>query len=414
MTQPIKHALAGVRVLEIAQFFAGPMVGRMMADLGAEVIKLERAPLDDLVRQGQGDAGFIWWNRGKQSICVDIQSPEGSALVQDLVRHVDVVIENFSPGVLPKYGLGYETLRTFNPSLIMCSISGFGQTGPYSKRPGNDTVSQAMSGLTYLTGYPDRPPCYTGIYIADQSGGVNGLAAVLAALYYREKTGVGQYIDLSLVECLFHLHDTPLKGYIFSHGEFNPERCGSHRNEIVPCGIFKANGGYIVMTVMPHQWERFVGVLDIPDLLYDPRFADYDIRTENRFALIELIEHWLQKFPSLAEPLKLFEENHILAAPVQSLDEVVNDPHMRARGVMQECNFPEFGSVLLPKLPFHFSETPVELNPRTPVMGEDNAAVLGRYLGYSAEKIGALMAAGVLAEDPRAPQVRERGKQSQG
>jgi crotonobetainyl-CoA:carnitine CoA-transferase CaiB-like acyl-CoA transferase len=412
MTQQVKHALAGVRVLEIAQFFAGPMVGRMMVDLGAEVIKLERAPLGDLIRQGQGDPGFIWWNRGKQSICVNIQSPEGSALVHVLVRHVDVVIENFSPGVLPKYGLGYETLREVNPRLIMCSISGFGQTGPYSRRPGNDTVSQAMSGLTYLTGYPDRPPCYTGIYIADQSGGVNGLAAILAALYYREKTGIGQYIDLSLVECLFHLHDTPLKGYIFSHGEFNPERSGSHRNETVPCGIFKANGGYIVMTVMPHQWERFVGVLNIPDLLYDPRFADYDMRTENRFALIEIIENWLQGFPSMAEPLQLFEDNHILAAPVQSLAEVVNDPHMKARGAMQECHYPEFGNVLLPKLPFHFSETPVGFDPRTPMMGEDNAAVLGRHLGLSEGKIQAFMDSGVLAEDPRVGQARRRGKQS--
>jgi crotonobetainyl-CoA:carnitine CoA-transferase CaiB-like acyl-CoA transferase len=240
---------------------------------------------------------------------------------------------------------------------------------------------------------------------------VNGLAAILAALYYREKTGVGQYIDLSLVECLFHLHDTPLKGYIFSHGEFNPERSGSHRNETVPCGIFKANGGYIVMTVMPHQWERFVGVLNIPGLLYDPRFADYDMRTENRFALIEIIENWLQQFPSMAEPLKLFEDNHILAAPVQSLAEVVNDPHMRARGAMQECHYPEFGNVLLPKLPFHFSETPVEFNPRTAMMGEDNGAVLGRYLGYSEEKVQALTAAGVLAEDPR---VAESRKQSAG
>ena len=196
--------LNGVRVLDLGHYIAIPILTRMMADMGAEIIKVEAAPLGDLSRLSpylkNGYSGsFIQHNRGKQSICLDLKTTEGARIVSDLARHVDVITENYSPGVLPKYGLGYEDFSKVNPRVIMCSVSGFGQDGPLKHRVGNDTVALAMSGLMHLTGDPDGPPVYVGLFIADENAGVHGLAAVCAALYFREKTGRGQYIDLSLL-----------------------------------------------------------------------------------------------------------------------------------------------------------------------------------------------------------------------
>src|SRR6266849_2165678 len=267
----------------------------MMADMGAEIIKIELAPRGDLTRvypyfrAGQS-GGYIQHNRGKQSVCLDLKKPEALEIVKGLVPQVDVVIENFSPGTLIKYGLGYEELRKLNSRLIMCSISGYGQDGPYAHRPGNDTVAQAMSGLMHLTGDPQGSPTYVGIFIADENAGGHGLAAVCAALYYREKTGIGQYIDLSLLECMFHLHDTAIQFYVMSEGELNPNRFGSHHYLLAPCGIFKASDGYVVITVLDHQWETFGTAIGRPQWLSDPRFATREARVDNRLALAKLLE----------------------------------------------------------------------------------------------------------------------------
>jgi crotonobetainyl-CoA:carnitine CoA-transferase CaiB-like acyl-CoA transferase len=252
--------LDGVRVLDLGHYIAIPILTRMMADLGAEIIKIEAAPHGDLTRftpiiKNGYSGSFIQHNRGKQSVCVDLKTPEGADIVRDLARSVDVITENYSPGVLPRYGLGYEDFRKVNQRVIMLSISGFGQDGPLKHRVGNDTVALAMSGLMHLTGDPDGPPVYVGLFIADENAGVHGLAAVCAALYYREKTGIGQYIDLSLLECMFHLHDTAIQFYVMSEGKLNPNRFGSHHYLLAPCGIFKASDGYVVITVLDHQWE---------------------------------------------------------------------------------------------------------------------------------------------------------------
>jgi len=407
--------LAGVRVLDFGHYIAAPILTRMMADMDAEIIKIELAPRGDLTRvypylkAGQSGA-YIQHNRGKQSVCLDLKKPEAIEIVRGLVPQMDVVIENFSPGTLPKYGLGYAELRKLNPRLIMCSISGYGQDGPYARRPGNDTVAQAMSGLMHLTGDPQGSPTYVGIYIADENAGVHGLAAVCAALYYREKTGIGQHIDLSLVECLFHLHDTAIQFYVLSEGELNPTRFGAHHYAVAPCGIFKARGGYVVIAVLVHQWELFAQVIGRPELATDPRFNTNERRAENRFALVEIIETWLQSFPTCEEPLAILESARILSAPVLDIAQAINHPQLKARGAMQEVPHPGLGPVALPKSPFRFSETTVEIRSRAPLLGEHNERVLTRYLSYSADKIAALTQAGVLVQEPLVGELRQRGE----
>ena len=407
--------LAGIRVLDFGHYIAAPILTRMMADMDAEIIKIELAPRGDLTRvypylkAGQSGA-YIQHNRGKQSVCLDLKKPEAIEIVRGLVPQMDVVIENFSPGTLPKYGLGYAELRKLNPRLIMCSISGYGQDGPYAPRPGNDTVAQAMSGLMHLTGDPQGSPTYVGIYIADENAGVHGLAAVCAALYYREKTGIGQHIDLSLVECLFHLHDTAIQFYVLSEGELNPTRFGAHHYAVAPCGIFKARGGYVVIAVLVHQWELFAQVIGRPELATDPRFNTNERRAENRFALVEIIETWLQSFPTCEEPLAILESARILSAPVLDIAQAINHPQLKARGAMQEVPHPGLGPVALPKSPFRFSETTVEIRSRAPLLGEHNERVLTRYLSYSADKIAALTRAGVLVQEPLVGELRQRGE----
>ncbi len=407
MEQALKAGpLSGVLVLDLGHYIAIPILTRMMADLGAEVIKVEAAPRGDLtrftplIRDGYSGS-FIQHNRGKQSICVDLKTPEGVAIVRGLARHCDVVTENYSPGVLQRYGLGYEDFRKENPRIIQCSISGFGQDGPMRNRVGNDTVALAMSGLMHLTGEPDGPPVYVGLFIADENAGVHGLAAVCAALYHREKTGVGQFLDLSLLECMFHLHDTALQYYVLSEGKLNPNRFGSHHYLLAPCGIFKASDGYVVLTVLDHQWETFCKAIDRPQWITDKRFADRDSRVTNRMELVKEIEEWLQSYATRDEPLAILEKARILSAPVLDIAQIANHPVITERGAMQKIDHPGLGPIPLPKSPFRMSETPAMIRARAPFLGEHNEKILGKYLGYSNEKVAELTKSGVLVQEPR-------------
>ena len=399
-----KRALSGVRVLEMGQYIAGPVAGKMLSDLGAEVVKLEMPPVGDFVRGYTGDVGpagfspgFCYWNRGKQSVCIDIKKPQAAKIALDLIKHFDVFIENFTPGVVAKYGFSWEQLKQINPRLIMCSLSAFGQDGPMSRLPGTDAVAQALSGMTHLTGNPGGSPVYTGAYIADNNGGVNAVAAINAALYYREKTGVGQYIDLALFECLFHIHDIPLINHLFTG--VNPGPCGPHRDEATPCGIFKASDGFAIVVVLAHQWEGFCKLIGKPGMITDPRYATQAARNQNKLETVGIIEQWLQTFPTRDEPIKLLQDNHFISAPVLDLPGVINHPQTRARKIMQPIEVPGFGQMTLPKAPFHYSETPVEITPQFSLLGQDNESVLGKYLGYSPQRVAELTTSGMLGED---------------
>jgi CoA:oxalate CoA-transferase len=407
--------LSGVRVLDLGHYIAVPILTRMMADLGAEIIKVEAAPHGDLSRfmpiiKNGYSGGFIQHNRGKQSVCIDLKRAEGAAIVRELARHVDVITENYSPGVLCRYGLSYEDFRRVNERVIMCSISGFGQDGPLKHRVGNDTVALAMSGVMHLTGEPDGPPVYVGLFIADENAGVHGLAAVCAALYYREKTGIGQYIDLSLLECMFHLHDTAIEFYVMSEGRLNPNRFGSHHYLLAPCGIFKATDGYVVITVLDHQWETFCNTIGHPEWLADPRFGTREARAANRLILAKLLEDWLQTFPKREEPLAILEQARILAAPVLDIGQIINHPVIQERGAMQSIAHPGLGPVALPKSPFRMSATQVMIRSRAPLLGEHNEKVLGQLLGYSPTELARLTEAGILTQDPQVRELRALGQ----
>jgi crotonobetainyl-CoA:carnitine CoA-transferase CaiB-like acyl-CoA transferase len=377
------------------------MAGKLMADLGAEVIKVEVAPRGDMMRYYGPPAGqsavFLSENRGKKSICFDLKRPEGAELMRDLVARVDVLIENWTPGVLAKYGVSYEILSLRNPRLIMCSLSGFGQTGPNAHLPGNDLIAFAASGILNMVGYPGDTPLYPGGgSLADSIGGVHGFAAVCAALYHRERTGKGQYIDLSLVDSLTHLTSALITTRSLFGPGYKPTRSGAHLGGLTPCGIFKARDGYIAITVLIEQFPIFAKVIDKPELAMDLRFDTPEHRTENRLELIRIVEEWLQSFPTRAEPIALIQEAHILCAPVLDTESVMNDPHNTVRNILQEVEQPGVGKLRLPKAPFRFSEADVQVQGRAPLMGEDNERVLADILEYPKERIDGLVRTGVL------------------
>jgi crotonobetainyl-CoA:carnitine CoA-transferase CaiB-like acyl-CoA transferase len=405
MSQSNDGLLAGVKVLEFGQFFAGPTASRMMADMGAEVVKIEFGPHGDHLRgyppaQAGFSAIFMLENRGKESVCIDVAVEEGRQILRELAAKADVLIENYSPGVLNRRGLGYEDLSKLNPRLIMCSISGFGQTGPLSHRNGNDTMAVAMSGLMHLTGDPNGSPSYIGASIADANAGIHAFSAVCAALFNRAMTGKGRYLDISLVASLFNLHDNSLARYIISKGADNPMRTGSHLGGPTPCGIFKARDGYMIITVLAHHWENFVNTIGKPELLSDPRFTPLAERAKHMPELNAIIEEWLQSFPTRDEPLKILADHRILSAPVLDIGEAMNHPQMKSRGVMQQVDHPGVGPIPLPRAPFVVSGSSVEIRARTAFLGEHNEAVLSRYLGYSKEKVAQLTRAGVLIAEP--------------
>jgi crotonobetainyl-CoA:carnitine CoA-transferase CaiB-like acyl-CoA transferase len=401
-------ALDGVRVIDFTNYIAGPIVTRFLADMGAEVIKVELPPraIQGPTRFDASTPGaaytsvaFATWNRGKKSVCVDFHKPEGLAIVKELVRRADVVVENFSPGVMQRAGLSYEELCKINPRIVMCSVSGCGQTGPLAHRPGNDHVAQALSGVMDLTGFPDRAPVLPGYFIADNNGGVHGAVAVCAALFRRERTGRGQHIDVSLVEALFHLHDMGLVEHLASHGAVKPVRMGSHHPSTSPCGIFEARDGYVVITALLHQWEHFVKTIGRLELLDDPRFNPTARRLENRLELVPIIEEWLKSFPSRDDALKILNANHVLAAPVLDIAQAIEQPQFKERGTIHDVEHPVLGNLQLPVTPLRFSESATEIQGPAPMVGEHNLTVLTAYLGYSAEQVEELTHQGILVRE---------------
>jgi crotonobetainyl-CoA:carnitine CoA-transferase CaiB-like acyl-CoA transferase len=406
---------AGVRVIEIGQYIAAPVAARMMSDMGAEVFKVELPPRGDMMRvysaPGVGPGTpFIGENRGKKSVCIDLKRPEGIEVLRDLVKHSDVLVENYTPGVLAKYGVRYGEFKPLNPRLIMCSISGFGQTGPLASKPGNDLIGQAMSGFLNLVGYPDRPPAYPGANLADNGAGIHALAAIASALYFREKTGRGQYIDLSLVECLGHYNSMGVVMHAISGGRAKQTRSGSHSPGTAPFGVFKARDGYVVLSVLINQWGTFTELMGKPELASDPRYDTVEHRLQHQGEVNAMVEQWLQSFETRDQPLAMLDQVHIMCAPVLDTAGFVNDPQIAARGLIQQVEQPGIGTVGIPRAPFHYSDARVEIRMRAPMLGEHNEAALSAVLGYSQEKIAALNQSGVLQHDPQLDQLRASGE----
>lgn len=392
--------LTGIRVVEMGQYLAAPSAAKMMADLGADVIKLEMAPRGDLNRvytimKGQSVTHMVQ-NHGKRSVCIDVKRPQGAALAIDLISRCDVFIENFSPGVLRKYGLTWDALHARNARLIMCSISGFGQDGVNAQKPANDIIALAMAGTLHLIGYPDRPPAIPAVNIADMTSGAYALAAINGALFRRERTGRGQYIDISMVQCMASWNDGGSLFHQISGGKMNPIRMGSDFPAVSPMGIFKARDGYVALALLIDQWELFSRIIGRPELGQDPRFDTLAHRLDNRAEVNRIVEQWLDSFAGRDEPLAILEANHILSAPVYDVPQAMNSDAVRGRGALQMLTYPNVGAVEVTRAPLRFSESRTEIPRAAAKLGEHNAEVLAELLDYSQAQVAALIQDGLL------------------
>jgi crotonobetainyl-CoA:carnitine CoA-transferase CaiB-like acyl-CoA transferase len=399
--------LDGYKVLDFTQYVAGPTVTLMMAEMGAEVIKVELAPGGDKTRlapmQVNGRSGYyVQHNRGKKSLCVDPKIPEGLAILRALVAKVDVMVENFAPGVIGRMGLDWEMVKSINPRAVMCSVSAFGQTGPLATQPGFDTLGAAYAGITSMGGEADGPPYVPMAAIGDVSTGAHAMGAVACALLYRERSGRGQYLDLSLLDTYFHYHEASVQIYSLSKGAYKPTRTGLHNFYLAPVGVFKAHSGYIIiMCPMDHIFGFLCNAMGRPELVQDPRFIDNESRVKNFRALVGEIESWIAALPSDAAVLATMQEHRVPCAPVLSVEEAINHPHLRQRGTIRKVHDRMLGEFELPGFALRFSDFPRPLELEAPFLGEHNAEVLGRYLGYTNEQVADLERRGVLRHEQR-------------
>jgi crotonobetainyl-CoA:carnitine CoA-transferase CaiB-like acyl-CoA transferase len=393
--------LSGLKVLDFTQYLAGPTVTRLMAEMGAEIIKVEQAPMGDparllpIVKNGRS-AYFVQQNRGKKSLCLDFSKPRAIELLRSLVAKADVVVENYGPGVLERRGLDYASMRQINPRIVMASISAFGRSGPLSQKIGYDFIAQAFSGVMHMTGYPDGPPMFVGMAIADVGSGVHAFAAIGYALYHRERTGVGQHIDISMVDALYHMHEVNVQAYTTTEGQYVPRRMGAHHALVAPCGVFKGPEGYIVVLVLDRQWPAMAKAMGRAELATDARFATGPDRAKNQKELIAIIENWMASQPSDEAVLNILEEARIAASPVMTVADSVKHPHFVERKMIRTVGDPILGEVTIPGFPFKFSAFPDLPEIQAPLLGQHGPEVLREHLGLGDHEVADLSASGVL------------------
>jgi crotonobetainyl-CoA:carnitine CoA-transferase CaiB-like acyl-CoA transferase len=399
--------LSGLKVVELARILAGPWIGQTLADLGADVIKVERPVAGDDTRHwgppfveaaDGGDLGAAYFhacNRGKRSIAVDFEKPEGADLVRRLVAEADVVIENFKVGGLKKYGLDHETLMAENPRLVWCAVTGFGQDGPYAARAGYDFMIQGLGGYMELTGQPDGEPTKVGVAVADLFTGLHAVIGIQAALAARTKTGRGQLVDMSLLDTMVAMLANQGMNYLVSGR--SPTRMGNAHPNIVPYQVFAVADGHIVIaTGNDRQWRDTCAILDLEDLAFDPRFVHNAGRVAARAELVPMIEAKTKLFRR-DDLLARLEAAHVPAGPINTVEQVFADPQVVARGMRLDLPAPEAEGGTVPGIrnPIRLSGTPLVQDRPSPRLGADTDAVLGA-LGLSAEEIGALAEKGVV------------------
>jgi crotonobetainyl-CoA:carnitine CoA-transferase CaiB-like acyl-CoA transferase len=399
-----QHVLDGIRVLDFTRVLAGPTTTRLMAEMGAEIIKIELTPEGDVSRQmpwfRNGRSGyFIQQNRGKKSVCVNPRAPKAQELLKRLVTQCDVLVENFAPGVIGRIGLDWETVHALNPRLVMCSISAFGQTGPLANLPGYDYIAASYAAVIGMIGEPDEAPYFPMLGLGDVGTGVHALAAISSALFYREKTGRGQFIDVSLLDAYFHCHEVNVQICSGSNEQIKPTRSGRHHYAVCPLGMFRCRDGYIFIVATDTNWKTMCELMGQPDMATDPRFKNNGARTKNQTETIALIEGWLAD-KDASEAVRLLQGGWVPSAPILSVVEAMNHPHLVERRTVRLVDDPVFGQFRIPGFPFRFSEFPDELPLIAPYLGQHNEEVLGGYLGVSDADLHALEAEGVLKSKP--------------
>ena len=381
-----------MRVLEITQVMSGPFCGLLLADLGADVIKVEKAEGDDSRRMapphiGGESAAFMAINRNKRGVGLNLKAKEGQEVFRKLAARADVLIENFRPGTMQDFGLGYADLSAHDPALIYCSISGFGQTGPYRQRGGFDLVAQAMSGLMSITGHADQPPVKVGVPIADLNAGLYACYAILAAYIHRLKTGQGQHIDTSLLEAGLAYTFWESSIY-FATGVSAPPMGSAHRLS-APYQAVRASDGYLALGAANQRaWEQLCVVIGRRDLLAEPRFATNAERTRHQQELADILEEVFATKP-VAEWLSDLEQAGVPAGPVYDIEQVYHDPQVLARDMVVDLEHPTAGLTKAIGLPVKLSRTPGQIRRPAPTLGQHTDEVL-RELGLSPEAILAL------------------------
>ena len=395
----MQSLLAGVRVLDLTRVLAGPYASMVLADLGAEVIKVELPGQGDESRsfgpfQNGESAYYASVNRGKKSITVDMRDERGAALVQRLAGECDVLVENFRPGSMDRFGLGYAQLHQRYPRLVYASISGFGQTGPYAQRPAYDVLIQAMGGLASITGEPSGAPVRVGSSIADLSAALFGAIGILAALTRARESGAGQQVDISMLDCQVALLENALARYATS-GEV-PQPLGSRHPTITPFQFFQAYDGYIVIAAGNDSlWRKLCTGLGLSELADDPRFIDNARRTENHAVLEPLLAEALAA-KSVAEWTALLGATGVPCGPLHDVGQVFVDEQVVARDMIIELEHPVAGRQMVANSPLKFSQTPVELSAPAPLLGQHTDEVLCGLLGLCADELAALRGDGVI------------------
>jgi crotonobetainyl-CoA:carnitine CoA-transferase CaiB-like acyl-CoA transferase len=401
MTSPI-GPLSGLRVLDLTRVLAGPTCTQMLGDLGAEVIKIERPEAGDdtrgfappFVPNTKESAYFVGVNRNKKSVTLDIAKPGGQAIIHKLLEHCDILVENFKVGALAKYGLGYEQLAKTHPRLIYCSITGFGQTGPYAPRPGYDALIQAMGGVMSLTGEPNGSPQKVGVPVADLFAGLYGCIGILAAVNHRNSTGQGQQIDIGMLDT--HVAWLANQGMNYLATGENPPRLGNQHPNIAPYQEFPTKDGYIILAVgNDPTFERFCKAFGQEALLSDPRFATNPIRVQNRQLVTDTLTP-VMKSKTTAEWIDALEALKIGCGPINTLEQVFADPHVQARDMVVEMAHGSGEKVKVIANPVKLSATPPSYRSAPPVLGEHTNAVLSDVLKMSASDIAALKEKGIL------------------
>jgi len=396
-----KGPLSGLTILEAGTMISGPTIGRILADFGATVIKIEHPEYGDHLRDfgPQKDGVGLWWKYlggNKRSVTLDLSSEKGQEVFKDLASEADAVIENFRPGTLDRWNVGYEDLRAANEDLILLSVSGFGQDGPYADRPGFGTLAEAMSGFAYLNGFPDRPPLLPPTGLADGIAALFSTFALMFALYHRDVSGgTGQHIDTSLIEPIFTLlGPQPLRYQQLGEIE---SRSGNRSTSSAPRNVYRTGDDRWVAISASSQplAMRTLDAIERPDLKTDPRFEDNASRLENVEQLDEVIQSWMDEH-TREEVLEQFHEHEATIAPVYNVADILEDEHYRARDATRTVDDPDLGEAVVQTPVPKFSETPGEISHLGPPKGDHNDQVYGEMLGYDREMIGELERDGVI------------------
>jgi len=387
-----KKPLEGLVVLDFTKVYSGPYCSLLLADLGAEVIKIERKntgddsrsfrPLPNII---EGSGYFMYMNRNKKSIELDLKDPNAQEIIYRLCKKADIVLENNAPGVTKKLGISYEDLKKYNPAIIYGSITGFGQTGPYKNKPAYDIIAQAMGGYMAVTGPKGGMPMKLGTSMGDSIAGVHMAFALMSAVYYRDRTGEGQFIDIAMMDSCFATLENHV--VIQTIGGVTPQRNGNSNQNASPFNTFKSKDGYVCIAVANDAlFEKFCNTIGKPELISDPRFINNQNRKDNEDLLTPIVESWTSQ-RNTNDICEIFDKAKVPVGPILGIDELVEDPHILAREMIIEQDHPFGGKIKMPGCPIKFSETPIDTFEPSSRLGADTEYVLRKFGDYTDEEI---------------------------